>query len=126
MLACANQRAATLPRAVSFCGVTDRYSGWPSFCRGLPRRTSFPIRGRICVNCRMSSEASRRLFYEGPVINTEMLVVMLEKHDIQATQEMVEEGGAEDDLNRLARVFVDATDYERAHRLFYGEREDEL
>jgi hypothetical protein len=31
-----------------------------------------------------------RLFYTGPVINTEMLVMMLEKHGIAATQEFVE------------------------------------
>ena len=30
------------------------------------------------------------------------------------------------DLNRLARVFVPEADYDRAHRLFYAEREDEL
>jgi hypothetical protein len=68
-----------------------------------------------------------RLFYTGPVINTEMLVVMLEKHGIAAVQEFAE-GGDEDsgDLNRLARVLVPDTDYERAHRLFYSEREGEL
>ena len=30
------------------------------------------------------------------------------------------------DLNRLARVLVPEADYDRAHRLFYAEREDEL
>ncbi|MEW6306081.1 MAG: hypothetical protein AB1705_21600 [Verrucomicrobiota bacterium] len=69
-----------------------------------------------------------KLFYTGPVINTEMLVAMLEKHGIHATQEFVESGGPEDadDLNRPAKVFVTEKDYERAHRLFYAEREDEL
>jgi hypothetical protein len=68
-----------------------------------------------------------KLFYTGPVINTEMLVVMLEKHGIAATQEFVEPQLPEDgDLNRLAKVFVSGADYERAHRLFYAEREDEL
>jgi hypothetical protein len=68
-----------------------------------------------------------KLFYTGPVINTEMLIVMLEKHGIGATQEFVEEGAVdEEDLNRQARVFVSEADYDRAHRLFYAEREDEL
>ena len=31
-----------------------------------------------------------------------------------------------EDLNRIAQVFVPETDYDRAHQLFYAEREDEL
>jgi len=66
-------------------------------------------------------------FYTGPVVNTEMLVVMLEKHGITATQEFVDPELPDDgDLNRLARVMVPEADYDRAHRLFYTEREDEL
>ena len=43
-----------------------------------------------------------KLFYTGPVINTEMLVVMLEKHGIAATQEFVDADAPDDgDLNRL-------------------------
>jgi hypothetical protein len=68
-----------------------------------------------------------KLFYTGPAINTEMLVVMLEKHGIIATQQIVAgESADEDDLNRLAEVFVPETDYDRAYQLFYAEREDEL
>jgi hypothetical protein len=68
-----------------------------------------------------------KLFYTGPVINTETLVMMLEKHGIRATQEVVEgESSDEEDLNRMAKVFVPQDDYDRAHRLFYAEREDEL
>ena len=68
-----------------------------------------------------------KLFYSGPVINTELLVVMLEKHGIAATQEFAEPEAPDDgDLNRLARVLVPEADYERAHRLFFAEREDEL
>ena len=68
-----------------------------------------------------------RLFYTGPVINTEMLVMMLEKHGITATQEFVDAEAPDDgDLNRLAKVFVPEADYDRAHQLFYAEREDEL
>ena len=68
-----------------------------------------------------------KLFYTGPVINTEMLVVMLEKHGIAATQQIMPgESADEDDLNRAAQVFVPTADYDRAHQLFYAEREDEL
>lgn len=68
-----------------------------------------------------------KLFYTGPVINAEMLVMMLEKHGIQATQEFVDPGQPDDgDLNRMANVLVSEDDYDRAHQLFYAEREDEL
>jgi hypothetical protein len=68
-----------------------------------------------------------KLFYTGPVVNTEMLVMMLEKHGITATQEFADPTPPDDgDLNRLAKVFVPESDYERAHELFYAEREDEL
>jgi hypothetical protein len=68
-----------------------------------------------------------KLFYTGPVVNAEMLVVMLEKHGIAATQEFVDATQPDDgDLSRPARVFVPEADYERAHQLFYAEREDEL
>jgi hypothetical protein len=68
-----------------------------------------------------------KLFYTGPVVNVEMLVVMLEKHGINATQAFVDATLLDEgDLNRLAKVFVPEADYERAHRLFYAEREDEL
>ena len=68
-----------------------------------------------------------KVFYTGPVINAEMLVVMLEKHGIAATQEFVEPEQPDDgDLNRPARVSVAEADYDRAYQLFYAEREDEL
>ena len=68
-----------------------------------------------------------KLFYTGPVINVEMLVVMLEKHGIIATQEFVDATQPDDgDLNRPAKVFVPEADYDRAYQLFYAEREDEL
>ena len=68
-----------------------------------------------------------KLFYTGPVVNTEMLIVMLEKHGINGTQEFVDPALPDDgDLNRLAKVLVPENDYDRAHRLFYTEREDEL
>ena len=68
-----------------------------------------------------------KLFYSGPFINTDMLVMMLEKHGIAATQSFVDATAPDDgDLNRLAQVFVPEADYPRAHQLFYAEREDEL
>jgi hypothetical protein len=65
-------------------------------------------------------------FYTGPVINTEMLVVMLEKHGIAATQELVNATDDPDDLSREARVLVPEADYDRAYRLFYEDKENEL
>jgi len=68
-----------------------------------------------------------KLFYTGPLVNVEMLVMMLEKHGINATQEFVDATSPDDgDLSRPAKVFVPEPDYERAHGLFYSEREDEL
>ena len=67
-----------------------------------------------------------KLFYAGPAINAEMLIVMLEKHGIVATQEWEQPEGAADDLNRPAKVMVPEAEFDRAWRLFYAEREDEL
>lgn len=57
-----------------------------------------------------------------------MLVMMLEKHGIIASQEFEDPSLPDDneDLNRLAKVLVPEADYERAYQLFYAEREDEL
>ena len=68
-----------------------------------------------------------KLFYTGPQVNAELLVAMLEKHDIFARQESVDKTAPDDgDLNRETHVFVEETHYERARTLFYTEREDEL
>jgi len=68
-----------------------------------------------------------KLFYTGPVINAELLVVMLEKHGITSSQEWVDPSlPDDDDLNRLTKVLVPEADYDRAWQLFYAEREDEL
>ena len=68
-----------------------------------------------------------KLFYTGPVVNAEMLVVMLEKHGIAATQSFVDSAAPDDgDLSRPEQVFVPESDYDRAFQLFYTEREDEL
>ncbi|HEX7653673.1 MAG TPA: hypothetical protein VF607_09210 [Verrucomicrobiae bacterium] len=68
-----------------------------------------------------------KVFFTGPVVKTELLVVMLEKHGIAAIQEFVELDLPDDgDLNRLARVLVPEADFEHAHQLFYTEREDEI
>ncbi|MEO6034586.1 MAG: hypothetical protein ABIQ35_04965 [Verrucomicrobiota bacterium] len=68
-----------------------------------------------------------KLFYTGPVVNAEMLVMMLEKHGISATQEFEDPNlPDDDDLSRPAKVFVPEDEYDRAYQLFYAEREDEL
>ena len=87
---------------------------------------------KICVHLRLSASicgytAGMKLFYTGPVINTEMLVMMLEKHGIAATQAFVDPTLPDDgDLSRPAHVLVPEADYDRAYKLFYTEREDEL
>ncbi len=66
-------------------------------------------------------------FYTGPLINAELLVVMLEKHGIRATQQELDGTPApEEDLSRPVMVLVPEADYERAFQLFYTERQDEL
>ena len=67
-----------------------------------------------------------KVFYTGPAINAEMLVVMLEKHGIAATQEWEHPEGDAEDLSRPAKVLVPEAEFDRAWRLFYAEREDEL
>lgn len=68
-----------------------------------------------------------KLFYTGPVINTEMLVSMLEQHGIAAVHEFVDPTLPEDgDLSRESNVLVPEADYDRAYRLFYEDKENEL
>ena len=68
-----------------------------------------------------------KLFYTGPVLNAEMLVTMLERHGIAATQAFVDAAAPDDgDLSRPAQDFVPEADYARAYQLYYTEREDEL
>jgi hypothetical protein len=68
-----------------------------------------------------------KLFYTGPQVNAELLLVMLEKHGIQARQQWADPAAPDDgDLNRPTQILVEESDYERAYALFYTEREDEL
>jgi len=68
-----------------------------------------------------------KLFFTGPVVKTELLVVMLEKHGIAAVQAFVDASAPDDgDLDRPANVLVSETDFARARELFFTEREDEL
>jgi len=68
-----------------------------------------------------------KLFFTGDFVKAELLVMMLEKHGIAATQEFVDPTAPDDgDLSRPANVLVPEADYDRAHKLFYTEREDEL
>ena len=55
------------------------------------------------------------------------LYTMTNKHGIVATQSFVDPAlPDEGDLSRPAQVFVPEADYDRAFKLFYTEREDEL
>jgi hypothetical protein len=68
-----------------------------------------------------------KLLYTGPLVNAELLVVMLEKHGIAATQQFVDPALPDDgDLNRETQVLVPDADHARAHRLFYEDKENEL
>jgi hypothetical protein len=68
-----------------------------------------------------------KLFYTGPLVNAELLLVMLEKHDIPARQQWADPAEPDNgDLNRPTQILVEESDYERAYALFYTEREDEL
>ncbi len=56
-----------------------------------------------------------------------MLVVMLEKHGITASEEFEDPDAPDDgDLSRPARVLVPEADYDRAYELFYGDKENEI
>ena len=68
-----------------------------------------------------------KLFHTCPVNDAELLVVMLEKHGIEAKEEMIEpipEG--EDEFSRPVKVFVPESGYDRAYELFFGDSEDEI
>lgn len=67
-----------------------------------------------------------RHFFTGDFIKTDLLVTWLDKHGIPATSEPVDPSAPEDDLGRQMRVLVPEADYDRAHQLFFAEREDEL
>ena len=68
-----------------------------------------------------------KVFYTGPAVNAELLLVMLEKQGIAAQQEWVDPLAADEgDLNRPARILVPEADFDRAWQLFYADREDEL
>jgi len=68
-----------------------------------------------------------KLFFTGPVVKAELLVTMLEKHGIAAVQEYVDPAAPDDgDLDRPTNVLVPDGDFERAQKLFFLEREDEL
>ncbi|MBM3900720.1 MAG: hypothetical protein FJ379_01295 [Verrucomicrobia bacterium] len=67
-----------------------------------------------------------RHFFIGPFIKTDLLVTWLEKHGIDARMEPVDPSADDLDLGREMRVLVAETDYDRAHQLFFEERQDEL
>jgi hypothetical protein len=67
-----------------------------------------------------------RHFFTGPFIKTDLLVTWLEKHGISAQMEAVDPAADDLDLGREMRVLVGEADYDRAHQLFFEERQDEL
>jgi hypothetical protein len=68
-----------------------------------------------------------KLLYTGPLVNAELVLVMLEKHGIPARQQWADPSASDDgDLNRPTQIMVEEADYQRAYALFYTEREDEL
>jgi len=68
-----------------------------------------------------------RHFHTCPVNDAELLVVMLGKHGIEATEELIEPmPDGEDEFSRPVKVSVPETDYDRAYELFFGDSEDEL
>ncbi len=92
-------------------GCESKSEGQSGFAKGP--RTGYPA-------------LAMKLFYTGPVINTEMLVLMLEKNGIAGKEELIDVDGDPNDLSRQAKVFVPEADYQRAYDLFYGEKEGEL
>lgn len=76
---------------------------------------------------RIAQHVAMRHFFTGQVIKTELLVEWLGQHGIEARQEWVDPSLPEDgDLSREARVVVAEADYDRAHQLFFADREDEI
>lgn len=67
-----------------------------------------------------------RHFFTGPFIKTDLLLTWLEKHGVAAQMESVDPTADDLDLGREMRVLVAETDYDRAHQLFFEERQDEL
>lgn len=67
-----------------------------------------------------------RHFFTGPFIKTDLLLTWLEKHGVAARMESVDPTADDLDLGREMRVLVAETDYDRAHQLFFEERQDEL
>ena len=56
-----------------------------------------------------------RLFYTSPVNDAELLVVMLEKHDIAAKEKIIEQmPDGEDEFSRNVEELVPEADYDRA------------
>jgi hypothetical protein len=68
-----------------------------------------------------------KLLYTGPLVNAELLLVMLDKHGIPASQQWADPAALDDgDLDRPTQILVEEADYDKAYKLFYTEREDEL
>ncbi len=86
------------------------------------------LRNAVAATGTLAQSAGVKQFFTGAAINADLLVTMLEKHGIAARQEFArpELRDYEDEFSREASVFVPEADYDRAHQLFYAERQDEL
>ena len=69
-----------------------------------------------------------KVLFTGEAIKTELMVVMLDKHGIESTEEFVHDPPLpdEDDFNRWTRVLVSEEDYPKAWQLFYEDKEGEI
>lgn len=93
----------------------------------LYRASAAGARIQLGFEGRIAQHGGMRHFFTGQVIKTELLVEWLGQHGIEARQEWVDPSLPDDgDLSREARVLVDEKDYDRAHQLFFADREDEI
>jgi len=67
-----------------------------------------------------------KLFYTGPIESAELLMVIMENHNITFTSEKEDPDLPEDDLNQFVRVFVPAEEYDRAYEVFHGDKPGEI
>ena len=68
---------------------------------------------------------SLRIVFEGQAINSEMVVLVLEKWDLHPQMEENDAKPNLDDLARDTRVLVPDAEFERARDILFGESEIE-
>jgi len=97
-----------------------------SAVRGAP--AGMTLQNAVAAVGTLAQTSGVKKFFTGAAVNADLLVTMLDKHGINARQEFAREElrAHEDEFSREAVVFVPEDDYDRAHQLFYAERQDEL